>query len=180
MAPPGTEVLIHDTPQQRRAWEFHGKEGWYIGMDPLHYQCYRIYILETRGERISKTVQFFSHNGAMPAMSSADADIYAATVLADVFANPAPSAPFDRFGAQTIDVIRQLANVFAATRAPTPNPTPPPRRTCATMHLHRLQCDTDPQSPTRVPPTVPPFHPPRPTPAPPPRVRGPARNPPHR
>ena len=30
MAPPGTKVLIHETPQKQRMWDFHGKEGWYI------------------------------------------------------------------------------------------------------------------------------------------------------
>ena len=38
MDPPGKKVLIHETPQQRRTWDFHGKEGWYIGTSPLHYQ----------------------------------------------------------------------------------------------------------------------------------------------
>ena len=27
MAPPGTKVLIHETPQHWRTWDFHGKEG---------------------------------------------------------------------------------------------------------------------------------------------------------
>ena len=49
MSPPGKKVLIQETPQQRRKWEFHGKEGWYIGTAPLHYRFYRIFIPETRG-----------------------------------------------------------------------------------------------------------------------------------
>ena len=48
MEPPGTKILIHETPQQRRMWDFHGKEGWYIGTAPLHYRCYHIFIPETR------------------------------------------------------------------------------------------------------------------------------------
>ena len=48
MAPPGTKVLIHDTPQQRRTWDFHVKEGWYIVTAQIHYRCYRILIPETR------------------------------------------------------------------------------------------------------------------------------------
>ena len=57
MAPPGKKVFIHETPQQRRTWEFHGKEGWYIGTEPLCYRFHHIYIPETRGECTSKTVQ---------------------------------------------------------------------------------------------------------------------------
>ena len=37
MAPQGTKVLTHKTPQQRRTWDFHGKEGCYIGTPPIHY-----------------------------------------------------------------------------------------------------------------------------------------------
>ena len=83
MAPPGTEVLIHETPQQQHTWELHGKEGWHIGTPPLQYQRYGIYIPETRGERITKTVHFPLHNSTMPDMSSANAATYAARLLAD-------------------------------------------------------------------------------------------------
>ena len=56
------------------------------------------YIPETRVERITKTVQFFPHNVAMPFMSSADAATDAASHLFDALAHPAPAAPFARFG----------------------------------------------------------------------------------
>ena len=133
----------------------------------------------------------------MPAISSADAATDAARRLADSLANPAPAAPFARFGAQTMDAIRKLANIFATTGAQPPNPTPPTRHTCATVQIPRLQHTTDPQAPPRVPPTVPPsrpdhpvplrvsptvppYRPTRPPPDPPPRVEPPARNPPYR
>ena len=197
MAPPGEKVLIHETPQQRRTWDFHGKEGWYIGTAPLHYQCYRIYIPETRGERITKTVQFYPYNGATPAMSSANAATDVARRLADALANPALASPFSCFGAQTTDAIRKLADIFATTGAQPPNPTPPTRHTRVTVQIPRLKHTTYPQAPPRVPPavppsrpdlpvpprvphTVPPCRPPRPPPDPPPRVDPPARNPPHR
>ena len=159
MAPPGTKVLIHETPHKRRTQYFHGKEGWYIGIAPLQHRCYRIYIPETRGERITKTVQFFPHNGAMPAMSSADSATDAARRLYDALVNPTPAAPFARFGAQSMDVIRQLADIFATTGTQPPNPTPLTRRTRATVQLPRLYHTTDTQAPPRVPQTVPPNHP---------------------
>ena len=197
MAPPGPKVLIHNTPQQRRTRDFHGKEVWYIGTAPLHYRCYHIYIPETRGERITKTVQYPPHNGAMTAMSSADAATDAARHLTDALENPAPAAPFARFGAQTMYAIQKLSNIFAANGTQPPNPNPTTRRNHATMQLPRLHNNIDPQAPprvppkmppsrpdhqapTRVPPTVTPCHPPRPPPYPPPRVEPPVHNPPHR
>ena len=180
MAPPGTKVLIHKTPQQRRTWDFHGKEGWYIGTAPLHYRCYHIFIPETQGERITKDVQCFPQNGAMPTMSSADASKNAARRLADALANPAPAAPFSRFGAQIMEATRQLANIFATTGAPLRNHTPPASHTCATVQLPRWKHSTNHLAPSRVTPAVPPSRPPRPPPDPPPRVETPKRNPPHR
>ena len=71
----------------------------------------------------------------MPAMFSAEASTDAARHLANTLSNPAPAAPFARFYAQTMDAIRQLADIFSATGAPTPTPTPPPRRTRANIQL---------------------------------------------
>ena len=102
---------------------------WYIGTFPLRYQCYTIYVPETRGEFTAKTVDFFLHNDAMSEISSADAAIYLSRRLSEALTNPAPAAPFARFGAQTMDAIRQLADIFAVAGTPTPTPTPPPRRT---------------------------------------------------
>ena len=62
MTSPMTKFLIHKTPQQRRTYDFHDREGWYIGTAPLHYRCYHIYTPETRGQRIAKTV----HNPPPP------------------------------------------------------------------------------------------------------------------
>ena len=136
MAPPGKKFLIHETLQQRLTWDFHGKEGWYIGTAPLNYRCYRIFILETQGEHITKTIQFFPHNGAIPAISSADSATYASRRLADALTNPAPAAPFDLFGAQTMDAIWKLADIFAATGA-LPNPTQTTRHTRTTVQIPR-------------------------------------------
>ena len=55
----------------------------------------------------------FTHNGAMPAMFSANTATDAARHLADALANPAPAAPFACFGAQTMDAIRQLCEIYA-------------------------------------------------------------------
>jgi hypothetical protein len=31
MAPPGTIIIAHETPNRRRTWAPHGQDGWYIG-----------------------------------------------------------------------------------------------------------------------------------------------------
>ena len=79
----------------------------------------------TGGGRISKTVQFPPHNGAMRAMSSADTATNASRRLSDALANPVQAAPFARFGAHNMDAIRQQADIFlqpAHQHQPLPHP----------------------------------------------------------
>ena len=69
MAPPGTKVLVFEIPAQRRTWEPHGQDGWYVGTAPNHYRCHTVYVPKTRATRISKTVTFFPHIGQLPNLS---------------------------------------------------------------------------------------------------------------
>ena len=58
MVPPGTRVILHSKPDQRKSWAFHGEKGWYVGPAPMHYRCVRCYIPKTNKERITDTVKF--------------------------------------------------------------------------------------------------------------------------
>ena len=42
LAPPGTRVVVHETPVIRRNWAPHGVDGWYLGPAPDHYRCHRV------------------------------------------------------------------------------------------------------------------------------------------
>jgi hypothetical protein len=58
MAPPGTRIIAHQTPNRRRTWAPHGQDGWYIGPALEHYRCCTVYISKTRSERVVETVDF--------------------------------------------------------------------------------------------------------------------------
>jgi hypothetical protein len=62
MAPPGTRIIAHETPNRRRNWAPHGQDGWYIGPSLEHYRCYKVYVTKTRGERVVETVELFPRN----------------------------------------------------------------------------------------------------------------------
>jgi hypothetical protein len=62
MAPPGTRIIAHETPNHRVTWAPHGQDGWYIGPALEHCRCYTVYISKTRSERVIETVVFF-HRG---------------------------------------------------------------------------------------------------------------------
>jgi hypothetical protein len=66
MAPPGTRIIAHKTPNRRRTWAPHGQAGWYIGPALEHYRCYTVYITKTRGDRIVETVDFLPKKITLP------------------------------------------------------------------------------------------------------------------
>jgi hypothetical protein len=72
MAPPGTRIIVHETPNMRQTWAPHGKDGWYIEPALEHYRCYTVYITKTRGERVVETVDFSPENFKLPFPSAQD------------------------------------------------------------------------------------------------------------
>ena len=57
LAPPETKVVIHNKPGQRKSWQYHGTEGWYIGPAHEHYRCLTCYLPITRTKVVSNTVR---------------------------------------------------------------------------------------------------------------------------
>ena len=47
MAPPGTRVIVHEKPGNRKTYTGHGTEDWYIGPSPDHYRCFKCYMPTT-------------------------------------------------------------------------------------------------------------------------------------
>lgn len=72
LAPPGTKVIIHQKPQIRKSWGYHGKVGWYVGPAKNHYRCYRVFVPETATEIITDTLKFLPHKIPFPTMSIND------------------------------------------------------------------------------------------------------------
>jgi hypothetical protein len=58
LAPPGTRIIAHETPERRRTWAPHGQDGWYIAPELEYYRCYTVYITKTRSSRVVETVDF--------------------------------------------------------------------------------------------------------------------------
>ena len=112
LALPGTRVIVHETPKNRRTWSPHGVDGCYLGPAPDHYLCHRVYIPRTCAERISKTVEFFPHDCPVPAGSSKSAAIAAARALAEALLHPTPT-PFAKLGEDQFSDIQTLSRIFS-------------------------------------------------------------------
>jgi hypothetical protein len=66
LAPPGTRVVVHVTPNQRQNIAPHGVDGWYVGPSTEHYRCHKCYIPTTFGVRDALTVDWFPHKVPFP------------------------------------------------------------------------------------------------------------------
>ena len=48
LAPPVTEVVIHNSPNDSASWTPHEDDGWYIGPEIEHYICHKLYSPKTK------------------------------------------------------------------------------------------------------------------------------------
>jgi hypothetical protein len=117
MAPPGTRIMAHETPNRRRTWAPHGQDGWYIGPVLEHYRCYIVYITKTRGERIVETVDFFPETLTLPFPSAQNLATQAAADLTHTLLHPQPAGPFCKVGDEQTIALKRLGDIFkGATR----------------------------------------------------------------
>ena len=66
LAPPGTKVIIHSKPDQRKSSEFHGEEGFYVDPATNHYGCVHCFVPKTQKEQIIDTVAFVPNVTPIP------------------------------------------------------------------------------------------------------------------
>jgi hypothetical protein len=117
MAPPGTRIIAHETPNRRRTWAPHVQEGWYIGPALEHYRCYTVYITKTREDHIEETVDFFPENFKLPFPSAQDLATKAAVELTHTLLHPQPAGPFCKVSDEQTLAFKRLADIFeGATR----------------------------------------------------------------
>ena len=81
LAPPGTRVLVHEKPSARDSWSPHGVDGWYIGPALESYGCFKVWIWDTRNERVCDTLEWFPSTVTLPLASSINLIIAAANNL---------------------------------------------------------------------------------------------------
>lgn len=112
LAPPGCKVVIHDSPEKRASFAYHGMVGFYMMPAMDHYRCYQVYVPETNGVRISATVNFFPHHVQMPRTSSEDRLAVTFEDLSTILKNPYANTPSLQQGSPTNDAIRKLSEIF--------------------------------------------------------------------
>jgi len=59
-------VLVFESREERRSWDPHGKEGWYLGAARSHYRCHEVLVEQTGGKRITDTLSWHPSRLVLP------------------------------------------------------------------------------------------------------------------
>ena len=114
VGPPGTRVLVLETPSVRETWAPHAADAWYIGPAMKHYRCFNTWVIETRAERIADTIVWFPSQVVMPTASSSDAACAAALDLIQALRHPATASALSPLADAEHAALLQLADIFTA------------------------------------------------------------------
>lgn len=113
LAPPGIRVLVHEKPSARKTWSPHAVDGWYIGPAMESYRCYKIWIWQTRTERISDTISWFPKDLKAPPATTADRITKSINELTDALHNPNPDTTSPKLSQQQTESLQQLSAILS-------------------------------------------------------------------
>jgi hypothetical protein len=157
IGPPGTQVMVHDKPAQRKTWDPHAIKAWYVAPSLIHYRCYEVWVPETQATRLTDTLSWYPQKVPLPASSSRDIIQAALDIIQYQQKHPHPATPLEPLTGTELETLLTMDSILRPHAAPaSPEPAPNP--------------------PTPAPLTVPTATPPPPalpaTDTPPPLVRG--------
>jgi hypothetical protein len=87
-------------------------DAWYIGPAMKHYRCYRVWIWNTRSERVTDTLAWFPTPVIMPTLSSLDLALAAAKDLVRALQHPSAGSPLAPSTDSQTAARKQLADIF--------------------------------------------------------------------
>ena len=126
LAPPGTKVLLHEKPNNRRTWAPRGTDAWYIGPSLEHYRCVRCYNPKTFKERDADTVTYLPTVVPLPKTTTEDFLRQNVSDILDILNDPAPKPFSIERGDSLSNAIAQIAKLLHR-EAPRPASTPQPK-----------------------------------------------------
>jgi hypothetical protein len=144
MAPPGTIIIAHETPNRRITWAPHGQDGWYIGPALEYYRYYTEYITKTRGERVVETVDFFPETFKLPFPSAQDLATKSTAELTHALLHPQTAGPFCKVGDEKMLALKRLADIFEGATRHKSRVVIPPAETVINVAPPRVQNTVSP------------------------------------
>ena len=135
IAPPGVRVLVHEPAATRNAWSPHATDAWYIGPAMDSYRCHRVWVPDTRKERIAEQVTWYPTRVHAPVPTAKDEVKAAITALGEAITRTDADRDLHFLTDTQLQSMQTLANTVAnrdssattdATK-PADNPDPSPR-----------------------------------------------------
>ncbi len=83
MALLGTEVLVHQKPNQCKTWGYHAAKAWYLSHAASHYRCICVIMKDTGGERVMDMFRYQHHAIPVPAIMATNCILEATHRLTD-------------------------------------------------------------------------------------------------
>jgi hypothetical protein len=164
IAPPGIRVLVHARPTERTSWSPHALDGWYTGPALDSYRCYKVWIWETRGERICETISWFPTKVTMPLASSTDLILAGIQDIVRALHNPTQGSPIAPLTDSHVQALQQLTTLLTGIVSPSATNKPqsniPARAASPSVAPLRVLTSLSPNSPAspapplRVEPTL--------------------------
>ncbi len=156
----GCRVLIHAKPVTCRSWDFHAKDGFYIGPALDSYCCFKLVKSNTKSQVISDTVKFCHAYRSIPAPTLDDKIIHGLQVMSGALTNAPPPKSISQ-----VEAITNLWDLFESWRLLGPSSSGQGRILSPGRPRVSIQQPTrvaSPSSPKIVPPpqtawTPPPF-----------------------
>jgi hypothetical protein len=112
LGPLGTKVIAHERPEDRGSWAPHGVDGWYTGPAMDHYRQYKVWVTDTRAERVSQTLVWFPKWVPLPRNTSNDYATIAALELVRALKNPSAGGPLPPLPDEQLEAMLKLAEIF--------------------------------------------------------------------
>jgi hypothetical protein len=150
IAPMGTPVLVFESREERKSWDPHGKEGWYLGPAKEHYRCYRVLVQETGGVRVTDTLSWHPSRLLLPQETVwdrlSDAIQQLASVMREAHDDSTAHGHPALTPAATSGLARELTHLEAALQdssfvparsPPTESPAPDPASPASTSRRKR-------------------------------------------
>ena len=108
IAPPGTKVIVHDSPSVRGTWDPHGKIGFYLGPSIDHYRAHYIFMQDSNRIRVSDTVSWQPAKAHIPAYCPIEGHAILTQALEDTVKELIdPSRIHDEKSSQDLDKLLQ-------------------------------------------------------------------------
>ncbi len=127
LGPPGTKVLVHEKPGQRTTWAPHAVEGWYLGPALESYRCFRVWIWDTKTERITDTLEWFPEHVTMPTASASDLLLASLRDVTQALRTASVTSPLPVTADSHVAELKTLVDALSGAPSAVPVSLSPPR-----------------------------------------------------